>query len=210
MQDNSTFYGNAYGNLTVISSESINGRIYFNCTCTCGKTKSIRKDAITGNITKSCGCLAITNHYKKHGLYNSPLYGVFESIISRCYNTKHIHYKYYGGRGITICDEWRNDFKSFHDWANNNGWQKGLEVDRRDNDLSYNPNNCRIVATKININNRSVSLNFTINGETKTLLEWCNYFGYSYQTIQQRHKKGVPDSDLFLPIDKRKSRSKVA
>lgn len=85
---------------------------------------------------KSCGI-------SKHKMSNSKIYDVWASMKQRCYNKKNEKYKYYGERGITVCDEWKNDFKSFYDWAFENGYQEGLTIDRIDNYNGYFPNNCR-------------------------------------------------------------------
>lgn len=78
-----------------------------------------------------------------HGLSSHKLYSVWESIIQRTNNPNNPAYKYYGARNITICEEWRNSFKSFYDWAIANGYKTGLTIDRSNNDLGYSPDNCR-------------------------------------------------------------------
>jgi len=76
----------------------------------------------------------------------------------RCYNITHKDYKYYGGRGITMCDEWKNDVKIFYNWAIINGWKKDLEIDRHNNNGNYEPDNCRFIIHKENCLNRSRTL----------------------------------------------------
>lgn len=87
----------------------------------------------------------------------------------RCYNSKDKNYKRYGGRGITICDEWLNDYYAFESWALANGYSDDLTIDRINNDGNYEPNNCRFVTVKGNNNNRSSNKRFTYNGKTKNL-----------------------------------------
>ena len=86
------------------------------------------------------------------------LAGVWRSIRQRCYNPRAANYPYYGGRGITVCDEWRDDPLAFVLWAVANGWQKGLQLDRVDVDGDYSPSNCRYVSASVNVNNRRCSV----------------------------------------------------
>jgi hypothetical protein len=86
---------------------------------------------------------------------NHPLYRKYSNMLTRCYNPNARSYKYYGAVGIHICKEWREDKEIFFDWAINNGWKPGLEIDRRDNRLSYYPQNCRFVTPKQNKQNKT-------------------------------------------------------
>jgi hypothetical protein len=97
---------------------------------------------------------------------------VREAIIERCTNPKCKAYHRYGGRGITICDEWRCSSRAFIKWSISNGWQPGLEIDRRDNNAGYNPDNCRCVTRKVNMNNMEATLFIEAFGDRKTISEW--------------------------------------
>jgi len=90
-----------------------------------------------------CGYLISGAKREKHGLHGSKLYWVWQGMKQRVFNTKHKSYIDYGGRGVSMCDEWANDYESFYTWANNNGYQEGLTIERRDNDGSYEPDNCK-------------------------------------------------------------------
>lgn len=128
--------------------------------------------------TKSCGCLNIekikSSETKiiKHGFAKHPLYHIWGAMIRRCYNTNIHNYHRYGGRGIIVCDEWKNDFQKFYNWAIKNGWQKGLTIERKNNDGNYCSDNCIFATRKKQANNRSNNHLIVAFGETKTLVEW--------------------------------------
>lgn len=101
----------------------------------------------------------LSNHkipYKKlgHGFSNHRVYKIYQGMIARCYNHKHVHYSSYGGRGIEVCTLWKNDRKEFFSWAMNNGYADDLQLDRIDNNKGYSPENCRFVRAIENQNNR--------------------------------------------------------
>lgn len=89
-----------------------------------------------------------------------------------------------------MCDEWKDDFMSFYNWAVNNGYKEGLQIDRIDNDGNYEPSNCRYVTAKENCNNRRNNRYVTINNTTHTLIEWCEILGFNYSTIKSRLRRG--------------------
>ena len=111
---------------------------------------------------------------------------------SRCYNPKEEHYYRYGGRGITVCNEWlgENGFMNFVKWAKENGYKEGLSLDRIDNDGNYEPSNCRWVSYKVQNNNKRNNFLVTIYNRTQTLSEWCDEKNLNYSKIQSRLKRG--------------------
>lgn len=126
-------------------------------------------------------------HHKgnsKHGLYpdNAALFNVWQTMKGRCENPNRLKYKDYGGRGIKVCEEWQ-EAKNFVLWALSNGYEKGLQLDRIDNDGNYCPANCRFVTPKENSRNRRNTKRLTVNGETKTVVEWCEQSGLNQYTV---------------------------
>lgn len=122
----------------------------------------------------------------KHGLRHDPLYSVWANMKNRCYNKNDPHYERWGGRGITVCKEWRNNFKLFYDWAVANGYRKGLTLDRIDNNGNYEPSNCRWSTIKEqNRNKRNVKF-IEYNGKSQLLEEWANELCIKPKTLWMR------------------------
>ncbi len=158
-----------FGRLTIIGEteslirkNSYKERRFF-CKCDCGNTITVQFNNLKSGNTSSCGCLHSeissilyqTGRFGiKHGKCNDTLYGVWRGMKSRCYGVKQRAYKNYGGRGISICNEWLNDFMNFYNWAVVNGYKKGLQIDRINNDGNYEPTNCRWITNKENMRNR--------------------------------------------------------
>lgn len=120
----------------------------------------------------------------KHGLYreNSRLFNVWQTMKSRCENANRDNYTRYGGRGITVCEEWQTA-ENFVKWALDNGYEKGLQLDRIDNAKGYSPENCRFVTASVNSRNRRNTKFLTLKGETKCVAEWSEILGVSQYTI---------------------------
>jgi hypothetical protein len=120
----------------------------------------------------------------------------------RCYNEKYEHYDCYGGRGIKIRDEWREDFVSFKDWALENGYRDDLEIERIDVDGDYTPSNCTWETRERQVLNRRNTL-YLINPHTheiKPLMDWCRLYDFKYKLAWARHNKGKSFDDIFLPL----------
>jgi hypothetical protein len=111
---------------------------------------------------------------------------VYYDMIRRCYKETDNHYKDYGGRGITVCESWREDCCNFYKWAKDSGYKEGLQIDRIDNNKGYCPENCRWVTPRENAMNRRCTRKVAFEGETHTLEEWANITGISYQVLSDR------------------------
>lgn len=126
----------------------------------------------------------------KHGLSNHPLYHVWSSMKRRCYNKSERAYKWYGALGITICDEWLNDFTVFYNWAMTNGYEPGLSIERIKNELGYSPENCKWIKVAEQNANRTYNHKILYDGKTNTLAEWSRILGFDYMLILQRIRFG--------------------
>lgn len=119
-----------------------------------------------------------------HGLYadNKILFGMWQTMKGRCENPKRSNYHNYGGRGIRVCEEW-HEASSFVKWALENGYKKGLQLDRIDNNGHYCPENCHFVTPKQNNRNRRNTVLLTVNNQTKCVAEWCEEINISPYTV---------------------------
>jgi hypothetical protein len=112
-------------------------------------------------------------------------------MIGRCYRSKQTGYHNYGGRGIKVCKEWKDDRKAFFLWALNNGYTDELELDRIDNDGNYEPSNCRFATHKQNSRNKRNAIMLDYNGESKFLSEWADIIGVKYSQLYYQYRRGV-------------------
>lgn len=136
--------GQKFGRLTVIEkSHPKNKKTFWLCECDCGNTTIVSGQDMKNGRIKSCGCIRKErgNHFI-HGDSHKRLHNIWSLMFQRCYNPKASGYKNYGGRGISICDEWRK-YPVFKDWALANGYADDLTIDRIDNDGNYEPSNCK-------------------------------------------------------------------
>lgn len=151
--------GVRFNNLEVVEYLGIgkHKKHYWRCKCDCGGTVDLPSGAIDKPYSvKTCGCLRKEKLLKvrfngyKHGLHKHPLYGIYHTMKYRCSSPKSCRWKYYGGKGIKVCDEWLEDFMNFYNWAIEHGYEEGLTIDRIDPDKGYEPDNCEWVTRSEN------------------------------------------------------------
>jgi hypothetical protein len=160
--------GKRFGKLTIRDTFSDKKNTLANCICDCGNSRPIRVYDLKRGHTKSCGCGRGTKRNKRG---KAPLYYTWRSMKERCNRPKHKSFKYYGGKGVTVCEEWLKSFETFSEWCIANGWELGLEIDREDSNGNYEPSNCRFVTRIENLNNRSHTHKVRINGEIIPLMQ---------------------------------------
>ena len=203
--------GQKFGRLTVISqNENRNGNTYWECKCDCGNTIIVQGVKLKMGHTKSCGCLtrdltAQRNRDNADGIYRDwRLYSIYYGMRTRCYNVSDPGYPRYGARGITVCNEWMNDFLAFQKWAMENGYDENLTIDRIDNSKGYSPDNCRWTDIKTQSNNRRTNRYIEFHDETKTVAEWAEIVGIPRGIIYNRLNSGWNiEAALTTPIRKR-------
>lgn len=208
--------GQRFTRLVVVSmsGKNKNGSTVWLCECDCGNKKNVVGNRLIGGNTKSCGCynrdLTIERNKRgrkyPEGDAGSPLYSSWNKMIQRCYKKNTKDSKDYGDRGITVCDEWRDNFLAFKEWALNNGYEKDLSIDRIDVNGNYEPSNCRWADDITQANNKRNNRRITINGITKTLQEWSRISGLGHKTIRYRVENNWPDDKIlgkrysYLPL----------
>jgi hypothetical protein len=203
--------GKRFGRLTVIKFEESNkkGRIWL-CKCDCGNEVMVSTGVLNSGRKKSCGCLQKEVGERnmeistKHGMKGTRIYRIWQNMKRRCSNRNCREYLHYGGRGISVCEDWANDFLSFYKWSIENGYTDELTIDRIDVNGNYEPSNCRWSTVKEQATNRRSNLSIEINGETKTVKEWCNISGITESTFYDRIHRGW-QGEMLLSKPRRKS-----
>lgn len=195
--------GQRFGRLTVLKLEKQEQRIikgkkygqiyYYLCKCDCGNILTVKRSLLLANKTTSCGCYKhdiVKSVNTKHGKRNTRLYKIWCNIKYRCNNKNAINYKRYGGRGITICDEWMKDFKNFYDWAINNGYNDLLSIERINNNGNYEPSNCKWATNKEQAQNRRSNFNITLDNKTQCLTKWAEDYNIDESAVRDRIARG--------------------
>ncbi len=197
--------GLIFGKLTVIKIDhKKHGQYYWKCLCECGKITIVSATRLNMGSTKSCGCLRKVKWNITHGMKYTPLYSVWLGIKRRCLNKSSHNYKLYGGRGIGICDRWKDDFLNFYNDMKD-GYKKGLHIGRINNNLGYFKENCQWETPTQNANNKRTNLWITYNGKTHTAAEWGRILNIKDDTICHRKKRGYTDYEcLFGRLNNKK------
>lgn len=135
--------------------------------------------------------------FERHGQCGTRLYTVWRGMKERCSNPGHMNYPRYGGRGISVCEQWLNSFVSFRDWALENGYRDDLTIDRIDNDGNYEPDNCWWRTLRQQANNKRSDILLKNGRKTMSLRQWSLETGVKYTTLLKRYHNGVRGEALF-------------
>lgn len=180
-------------------SDSVDRKHYGVFKCKCGTIKEIYKYNVLSGKSKRCKACQNNKTAAKNGDY-AKIHRAWYRAVSRCENPKNQSYRRYGGRGICICDEWKNNPDNFVNWAVSNGWEDGLSLERIDNDGDYCPENCRWATAKEQARNRSLNVVIEHNGEVHCLSEWCEILGIPDYLARNRYRRGQRNFDtVFFP-----------
>lgn len=182
--------GQRFEKLTVI--KRVEDKIYkggrkfaqYLCKCDCGNTVKVTAANLRNGYVKSCGCYR-KEIVEKHGQCGTRLYRVWSDMKQRCKNQNGTYYHIYGGKGISVCDEWQ-EFDNFYKWAIENGYKDELTIDRIDSNSNYEPSNCRWATQKEQQNNKSNNHLITYNGKTQTMKQWAEELDINYSTLVGR------------------------
>ncbi|MFJ7919990.1 hypothetical protein MKX57_17415 [Lysinibacillus sp. FSL M8-0216] len=198
--------GQKYGRLEILvkSEKRVGRKTYWVCQCECGTIKEIRSDTLRSKTKpiRSCGCLKAEQDLINfgvsdyHGQTKHPLFGRWNAMIHRCENPKSHAYKNYGGRGIQVCEEW-HDVRNFIDWAERNGFEEGLTLERKDVNGHYEPNNCTFIPMEEQHYNKTTSVFVEYNGEKLTVMQWAHKLSIPHAEVWGYKSKGIDFKDLI-------------
>lgn len=212
--------GSKYGKLTVINKNGFTDKNKFgyrhaiwHCLCDCGNYVDRTTDVLKRGHS-SCGCSNkenlermakknITHNASKTGAYRS-----YKAMMGRCYREKDIHFNAYGKRGITVCEEWKGNPKSFIEWAMKNGWKEHLTLERIDNNKGYSADNCCWIIKEMQPKNKRQNIMITYDGETLCAEDWSKKTGINAQAIRWRYKHGWDIDSIFNTLPQPYSRKR--
>lgn len=193
--------GEQFDRLFVLDIYKINGASKAYCICNCGNTKVTLVSSLRRGCTRSCGCLNAENtqlkglNNRRHGHSRrldggrSKSYKLWSSMIRRCHTPSSSGFHKYGAKGVIVCKEWRESFETF--LKDMGEPPKGLSIDRIDNSKGYSKDNCRWATAKQQARNKTTTFKITIDGETKSLIDWVErYKMVEYATVNCRLKRG--------------------
>lgn len=187
--------GEKIGRLTVISraENTSQNKAQWLCKCDCGNMTVVSRRHLKDRSTLSCGCLAKEKArvaHTTHGMRHTRIYRIWAGVKDRCCNANGKYWERYGGKGITICEEWAQSFENFYKWSMGNGYADDLTIDRINNSKGYSPENCRWATYKTQENNRGNNRILECNNEKHTISQWSDITGIKQSTISQRIRNG--------------------
>ena len=197
--------GEKFGRWTVIEETTMTGRYVrrFRCKCDCGTEKVVRMSKLRYGQSRSCGCLsremciAMRKSEATHGLSGHHLHSVWNGMKQRCLNPHNPAYVNYGGRGISVCDEWM-EFVPFYEWAVRDGYKRDLTLERKGNNKGYSPDNCTWATRQEQGNNTRQNVKVEYRAVTKTLTQWAHIVGMTPATLFYRVHRGWPTDKAFF------------
>jgi len=204
--------GMKFGKLTVMyRNGSRCGFALWRCKCECGNECDVLSTNLTNGRSKSCGCetikRAVASRKKYYSEVDIRLASIYRGMMKRCYNKHEDAYPHYGGRGITICPDWKGKPENFLEWAKSNGYSKDLSIDRIDVDGPYSPHNCRWATKTEQANNKRNNKYITVRGETHTIAQWAHLLGINRSTLDnhvyQTERHSPVESYISSILDKR-------
>lgn len=188
-----------FDDLEVVGFEGIiKGHRHWKCLCSCGNFITLRGASLVHGNTKSCGCLhkkVVGDTFRTHGKAKSKEYRSWQHLKERCLNPKDPAYFNYGGRGITVCDEWKDSFEKFYEDMGE--CPKNYSIERIDNEKGYYKENCKWASREEQSLNRRNTVIVTFNNETKPLLLFCKELNLKYFTVIKKLKRGLSVEDAF-------------
>lgn len=186
--------GQRFGRLVVKERAGMQGKnATWICQCDCGNACTVQSFNLRNGHTTSCGCYRkefTSKNIKTHGMSRTRLYKEWLRIKERCSLETKDGYERYGGRGITVCQEWLDSFEAFRDWALANGYRDDLTIERKDVDGDYCPENCCWATSEEQANNKSNNRLITYDGRTQTLAQWAREIGMRRDTLRHRLESG--------------------
>jgi hypothetical protein len=191
--------GRQFGRLVAIEYA---GKGRWRCLCSCGSDRGVVADStkLRTGLTQSCGCYqrerARVGH-TTHGRNRTPEHGIYWAMINRCYRPKTEMYPRYGGRGIKVCDRWRNSYSAFLEDMGERP-SPMHQIDRKDNDGNYEPDNCRWATRREQFNNRSSNIRLIVDGHSRTVAEWARLTGIKAKVMYDRIDRGWSDRDVVM------------
>jgi len=198
--------GQRFGRLVVRSVASAErGIVKWNCECDCGTTQVVQSTHLRSGHTRSCGCwrneqtTARNRAGAKHGMHLSPEYGIWRSMVKRCHSPTAHAYDRYGGRGITVCPEWRTSFEAFYEHVGARP-SPAHSIEREDNSRGYEPGNVKWATDSEQNNNRRNNLTATIGGEVLTAAQIAQRYGLTHRTVSYRIHAGKTEAEIIAPV----------
>lgn len=205
--------GRRFFRLVVVARSDIAGsKATWICRCDCGEETTVRGSNLISGNTSSCGCLrheASIGRFTKHGASSGGRrtreYRIWSEMVRRCHNPSAAKYSYYGGRGVTVCDRWRYSFENF--LSDMGQCEKGLTLERTDNDCGYSPANCRWATRLQQANNRRSNRVLEFDGKRLTVAEWARLLRISSSVIYSRLARGKTVEESLVAPGRRRVES---